>query len=43
MQALIKYKSYFYFEEKDDPVEEVEKVRVGIWSEGDGVKVWCDL
>ena len=25
-QALIKFKNYFYFEEKDDPVDEFEKV-----------------
>lgn len=25
-QALIRFKNYFYFEEKDEPVEEFEKV-----------------
>lgn len=28
-QALIKFKNYFYFEEKDDTVEEAEKVKSG--------------
>ena len=28
MQALIKFKNYFYFEERDEPVEEFEKVRI---------------
>ena len=27
MKALIRFKNYFYFEERDDPVEEMEKVR----------------
>lgn len=26
LQALIKFKNFFYFEEKDEPVEEFEKV-----------------
>ena len=26
IQALIKFKNHFYFEEKDEPVEEFEKV-----------------
>ena len=29
-QALIKFKNYFYFEEKDEPVEEFEKVYTGM-------------
>lgn len=28
LQALIKFKNFFYFEEKDDPIEEFEKVCV---------------
>ena len=28
-QALIKFKNFFYFEEKDEPVEEFEKVGGG--------------
>ncbi len=26
MQVLIKFKNFFYFEEKDEPVEEFDKV-----------------
>ena len=26
LQALIRFKNFFYFEEKDDPVDEYEKV-----------------
>ena len=31
MQALIKFKNYFYFEERDEQVDDVEKVRTYVW------------